>query len=143
MSYDKKYPPAKTHKFAAQELYKRNGITKPLEYFDVFEVYDPASWWGLDWLREFFQLKGDEHLKLVEEKEIMIGGKMPINPSGGVIASNPIGATALVRPAEVVLQIRGDAGPHQIPTPVKHGLASGFGGTMWTVLMMLEKDLGW
>ncbi|MCU0820987.1 MAG: thiolase family protein [Spirochaetes bacterium] len=143
MSYDKNYRPAKTHKFAADELYKRNGITNPVEYFDVFEMYDPASWWGLDWIRDFFQLKGDEHLKLVENKEIMIGGKMPINPSGGVIASNPIGATALVRPAEVVLQIRGDAGPHQIPTPVKHGLASGFGGTMWTVLMLLEKDLGW
>ncbi len=143
MAYDKKYPPAKTHKFAADTLYKRNGITNPLEYFDVFEMYDPASWWGLDWIRDFFQLKDDEHLKLVENKEIMIGGKLPINPSGGVIASNPIGATALCRPAEVVLQIRGDAGQHQIPTPVRHGLASGFGGTMWTVLMMLEKDLGW
>jgi acetyl-CoA C-acetyltransferase len=94
-------------------------------------------------LRDFFLLEGDEHLKLVEEKEIAIGGKMPINPSGGVISSNPIGATALVRPAEACLQVRGDAGPHQIPTPVKHALASGFGGTMWTVLIMLEKELGW
>jgi len=97
----------------------------------------------LDWIRDFFQLEGDEHLKLVEDKEIMIGGKIPINPSGGVIASNPIGATALVRPAEAALQIRGDAGPHQIPTPVNHALASGFGGTMWTVLIMLEKELNW
>ncbi len=44
---------------------------------------------------------------------------------------------------EVALQIRGDAGPHQIPGPVRHGLASGFGGTMWTVLIMLEKELTW
>ena len=73
----------------------------------------------------------------------MIGGKIPVNPSGGVIASNPIGATALVRIAEAALQVRGDAGKHQIPTPVNHALASGFGGTMWTVLTMLEKELNW
>jgi acetyl-CoA C-acetyltransferase len=141
--YDEKYPITHTHSLAAKRLYERNNITKPLEYFDVFEMYDPASWWGLDWLRDFFLLEGDEHLKLVENKEIMIGGKMPINPSGGVIGSNPIGATALVRVAEAALQVRGDAGKHQIPTPVNHALASGFGGTMWTVLMMLEKDLNW
>ena len=141
--YDEKYPVPMTHRFAAENLYKRNNIKEPLEYFDVFEMYDPASWWAVDWIRDFFQLKGDEHLKLVENKEIMIGGKMPINPSGGVIASNAIGATALVRVAEAALQIRGDAGEHQIPTEVKHALASGFGGTMWTVLTMLEKDLNW
>ncbi len=141
--YDEKYPFPMTHRFAAEQLYKRNGIDSPVEYFDVFEMYDPASWWAVDWIRDFFQLKGDEHLKLVENEEIMIGGKMPINPSGGVIASNPIGATALVRIAEAALQIRGDAGDHQIPTPVSHALASGFGGTMWTVLTMLEKELNW
>ncbi|HQQ51707.1 MAG TPA: acetyl-CoA acetyltransferase, partial [Spirochaetota bacterium] len=141
--YHQKYPVYKTHKFAAEQLFKRNDIKNPLEYFDVFEMYDPASWWGLDWLRDFFFLKGDEHLKLVENKEIMIGGSMPINPSGGVIATNPIGATALLRVAEAALQIRGDAGAHQIPNNVKHALASGFGGTMWTVLMLLEKELNW
>jgi acetyl-CoA C-acetyltransferase len=141
--YDEKYPVPMTHRYAAEQLYKRNGIKSPVEYFDVFEMYDPASWWAVDWLRDFFQLKGDEHLKLVENKEIMIGGKIPVNPSGGVIASNPIGATALVRIAEAALQVRGDAGKHQIPTPVNHALASGFGGTMWTVLTMLEKELNW
>ena len=142
-AYHKDYPVQKTHKFAADNLYERNGIKNPLEYFDVFEMYDPASWWAVDWLRDFLQLKGDEHIKLVENKEIMIDGKMPINPSGGVIASNAIGATALVRVAEAALQIRGDAGKHQISSEVKHALASGFGGTMWTVLLMLEKELNW
>jgi acetyl-CoA C-acetyltransferase len=133
-----------THHFAARHLFERNGISDPLEYFDVFEMYDPSAWWGLEWLKEFFLLEGDEHLKLVENKEVMIGGKMPLNPSGGVVAANPIGATAMVRVAEAALQVRGDAGRHQIPKPVKHALASGFGGTMWTVLFILEKELaGW
>jgi len=137
-------PVETTHRFAARHLFERNGIPNPLEYFDVFEMYDPSAWWGLDWLREFFLLEGDEHLKLVENKEVMIGGKMPMNPSGGVVAANPIGATAMVRVAEAALQVRGDAGRHQIPKPVKHALASGFGGTLWTVLFILEKELaGW
>jgi acetyl-CoA C-acetyltransferase len=137
-------PVEMTHRFAARELFARNGIRNPLEYFDVFEMYDPSAWWGLEWLRDFFLLEGDEHLKLVENKEVMIGGKIPMNPSGGVVAANPIGATAMVRVAEAALQVRGDAGRHQIPKPVKHALASGFGGTMWTVLFLLEKELtGW
>jgi acetyl-CoA C-acetyltransferase len=89
------------------------------------------------------QLKGDEHLRLVENKEIMIGGKIPVNPSGGVIASNPIGATALVRIAEAALQVRGERRQAPDSNAVNHALASGFGGTMWTVLTMLEKELNW
>jgi len=133
----------KSHKFAAEQIFKRNGIKDPLNYFDVFEMYDPASWWAIDWLRDFFGLKGDEHLKLVENKEIMIGGKMPVNPSGGVIGSNPIGATALVRVAErlcrcAAMPVRTRFRPRSITLS-----ASGFGGTMWTVLTMLEKELNW
>jgi acetyl-CoA C-acetyltransferase len=132
-----------THHCASRKLFERNGIDNPREYFDVFEMYDPSSWWGLDWLREFLLLEGDEHLKMVENGEVAITGSFPLNPSGGVVAANPIGATAMVRVAEAALQIRGDAGGHQIPREVKHALASGFGGTLWTVLFMLEKELGW
>ena len=135
--------PEMTHHYAARRLFERNGITDPVEYFDVFEMYDPSGWWGMDWLRQFLLLEGDAHLEMLEKGEFDLDGKLPINPSGGVTASNPIGATAMLRPAEAALQIRGDAGPQQIKKSVKHGLASGFGGTMWTVLIMLEKDLDW
>ncbi|WDP84181.1 MAG: hypothetical protein HUN05_02575 [Desulfobacter sp.] len=135
------YPNETTHRFAAKTLYERNGITDPLNYFDVFEMYDPSAWWGADWIRDFFLLEGDEHLKLIEDKEIMLDGSMPINPSGGVLAANPIGATAMVRVAQAARQIRGDAGPHKIQRDVDHAIASSFGGTMWTILFMLEKEL--
>ena len=137
------HPVKTTHRFTAEQLFKRNKIDDPVEYFDVFEMYDPSAWWGADWLKDFMLFENDEHLQMIENDETAIGGKLPICPSGGVTAANPIGATAMVRVAETALQIRGDAGGHQIPTPVNHGLASGFGGTMWTVLIMLEKDLNW
>ncbi|MEA3223973.1 MAG: hypothetical protein U9P49_12535 [Thermodesulfobacteriota bacterium] len=135
--------PEMTHHYAARKLFERNGVKDPVEYFDVFEMYDPSAWWGPDWLREFLLLEGDEHIKMLEQGDFDIDGKLPVNPSGGVIATNPIGATAMLRPAEAALQVRGDAGKHQIKGEVKHALASGFGGTMWTVLIMLEKYLDW
>jgi len=78
---------------------------------------------------------------MVENLDIAIEGKFPVNPSGGVIASNPIGATAMIRVAEAALQIMGKAGAHQVPKPVRQAMASGFGGTMWTVLLLLTKDI--
>jgi acetyl-CoA C-acetyltransferase len=132
-----------THKYAAQKLYERNGIKDPRNEIDLFEMYDPSSWWGLDWLREFLLLENDEHIKMVERGDIMIDGSFPVNPSGGVIASNPIGATAIIRVAEAALQIMGKAGDHQVKKPVNQALASGFGGTMWTVLFLLTKEVPW
>ncbi len=135
--------PEKTQRYAARKLFERNGVTDPLDYFDVFEMYDPNAWWGIDWLRDFLLLKDDQHIRLLEEGAFDMEGQLPVNPSGGVIASNPIGATAMLRVAEAALQIRGNAGGHQIKKEVRHALASGFGGTLWTTLMMLEKNLNW
>ena len=129
-----------THRVAAERLFARNGITDPPRQIDVMEMYDPSAWWGLDWLGDFMLCDGDEHLQMVENDDIAMDGEIPINPSGGVQASNPIGATALVRVAEAAMQIRGTAGDHQVPKPVRRALASGFGGTLWTVLMLLSKD---
>ena len=129
-----------THRVAAERLFARNGITDPPRQIDVMEMYDPSAWWGLDWLGDFMLCDGDEHLKMVENDDIAMDGEIPINPSGGVQASNPIGATALVRVAEAAMQVRGTAGEHQVPKPVRRALASGFGGTLWTVLMLLSKE---
>ncbi len=133
-------PVVLSHRYAAEKLFERNGIKNPRKEIDMFEMYDPSSWWGLDWLREFLLFDGDEHLKMVENDEITIDGDFPINPSGGVTASNPIGATALVRVAEAALQIMGEAGEHQVPKTVNQALASGFGGTLWTVLFLMTRE---
>ena len=132
-----------TMHYAARKLFERNGIKDPRREIDVFEMYDPSSWWGLDWIREFLMLEGDAHLKMVENDEIGIDGSFPINPSGGVIASNPIGATALVRVAEAANQIRRKCGRHQVKKDLQQAMASGFGGTLWTVLFLLTRDITW
>ena len=129
-----------TMRYAARKLYERNGIEDPRKEIDMFEMYDPSAWWGLDWIRDFLLLEGDEHLKMVENGDIAMDGSFPINPSGGVISTNPIGATALIRVAEAANQVRGVAGGHQLVKELNQVLASGFGGTFWTVLLLLTKD---
>ncbi len=129
-----------THRTAAERLFARNGIDDPPKQIDVMEMYDPSAWWGLDWLGDFMLSDGDEHVRMVEDDVIAMDGEIPVNPSGGVQASNPIGATALVRVAEASMQVRGTAGDHQVPKPVGLALATGFGGTLWTVLMLLSKE---
>jgi len=134
-------PVVTTMRHAAEQLYARNGISDPRREIDLFEMYDPSSWWGLDWLREFLLLEGDEHLRMIEDDVIALDGAFPVNPSGGVIATNPIGATAMIRVGEAALQIMGAAGDHQVKKSVRQALASGFGGTLWTVLFLLTRDV--
>ena len=68
---------------------------------------------------------------------IRIGGSLPINPSGGVLSSNPIGASGLLRFAESALQVMGKAGAHQVDgAAVALGHAYGGGSqyfSMWVV----------
>jgi acetyl-CoA C-acetyltransferase len=60
---------------------------------------------------------------------------MPTNPSGGVMCTNPIGATGLVRLAEASLQVMGEAS-NQIPD-VSTALAHAWGGTLQFHTLML------
>jgi len=66
-----------------------------------------------------------------------LGGKVPVNPSGGLKAKgHPIGATGAAQIAEVVTQLRADAGPRQVDG-AKVGLTHTLGGNTATVLVSL------
>jgi len=134
-------PQEMTHAVAARRLYKRNNIKDPMKEIDLFEMYDPSSWWEMDWTCQFMGLDKKTVLQMVENGEFEIDGSFPVNPSGGVVSTNPIGATALIRVAEAALQVRGDAGEHQVEKKVNTAMASGFGGTLWTVLTLLAREL--
>ena len=125
---------------SARKLYQRNGITDPLKEIDVFEMYDPSVWSQLEWMEQFLMLPHGEQYKMVERGDTARDGIFPINPSGGTCATNPIGATAMVRFAEAALQVRGNAGEHQVPKEVKRAMASSFGGSGWTDLILFTKE---
>jgi acetyl-CoA C-acetyltransferase len=122
---------------AAAALWRQAGITDPLEQIDIAEIYVPFSWFEPMWLENLgFAAPGDGW-RLTEAGETEIGGKLPVNPSGGVLSSNPIGASGLLRFAESALQVMGKAGAHQVPgAAVALGHAYGGGSqyfSMWVV----------
>jgi acetyl-CoA C-acetyltransferase len=55
-------------------------------------------------------------------------GSFPVNPSGGVLSSNPIGASGMLRMAEAALQVRGQAGEHQVHMHHGRALGQAYGG---------------
>ncbi len=121
---------------ASRILYARLGIKEPLKEFDVMELYTPSSFAGLQWVEELGLAKRGEGPKLIASGATNMGGELPINPSGGVLSSNPIGATGLQRVAECALQIMGKADKRQVPG-AKLALATGFGGCFWSDVMAI------
>jgi acetyl-CoA C-acetyltransferase len=55
-----------------------------------------------------------------------------------VVCTNPIGATGLIRAAEVAIQIQGKGGERQVPD-VNLGVSTGFGGNWWTDIIAFGK----
>lgn len=66
-----------------------------------------------------------------------LGGKVPVNPSGGLKAKgHPIGATGAAQIGEIATQLRGEAGPRQVDG-ARVGLTHTLGGNTATVLVSL------
>src|SRR5260370_29941826 len=75
------------------------------------------------WLENLGFAAAGDGWKLTEAGETEITGSLPVNPSGGVLSSNPIGASGLLRFAESAMQVTGKAGEHQVAgarTPLRH-----------------------
>lgn len=130
-----------TQHVACEKLYKRNNITNPRKQIHLAEIYEPSTWEEMNLYEHYYFCEKNEGWKMIEEGITELDGELPVNPSGGVIATNPIGATPTIRVAEAALQIRGDAGGHQVHRDVDTALATALGGPNWTVLTLLKKSL--
>ena len=122
---------------AAAALWQQAGITDPLNEVDVAEIYVPFSWFEPMWLENLGFMAEGTGWQLTEAGETAIGGKLPINPSGGVLSSNPIGASGMLRFAEAAMQVMGRAGDHQVDG-ARTALGHAYGGgsqffAMWVV----------
>jgi acetyl-CoA C-acetyltransferase len=121
----------------AADVYAQAGITEPRREIDVAEVYVPFSWYEPMWLENLGFAPEGSGWKLVEDGATSMEGDIPWNPSGGVLSSNPIGASGMIRFAEAALQVRGMAGDHQVDgARVAIGHAYGGGSqffAMWAV----------
>jgi acetyl-CoA C-acetyltransferase len=118
-------------------LYKKAGINDPRKEIDCAEIYVPFSWFEPMWMENLHFAPEGEGWKMTYEGATAMDGDLPVNMSGGVLSSNPIGASGMLRFAEVANQIRGMAGEHQVDD-AKKGLGHAYGGgsqffSMWIV----------
>jgi acetyl-CoA C-acetyltransferase len=120
---------------AAQAAYREAGLTPAevdvCELHDCFTIAEIVATEGLG----FFE-PGTGGLA-AEKGWTSLGGRIPVNTSGGLKAKgHPIGATGAAQVAEVVTQIRGEAGPRQVDG-ARRGLVHTLGGSTATVLVSL------
>jgi acetyl-CoA C-acetyltransferase len=112
---------------AAQKAFAMAGINDPAAEIDIAELYDAFTYQELMWLEAMgFCEDGRAGAKLAEG-DFHIGARLPVNPSGGLLSGHPVIAAGLIRIAEVVKQLRDEAGGHQIPG-ARLGVAQGVNG---------------
>jgi acetyl-CoA C-acetyltransferase len=121
----------------AADLYRQAGVANPRQDLDVAEIYVPFSWYEPMWMENLGFAEIGEGWKMTESGATSMEGDMPVNCSGGVLSSNPIGASGMLRFAEAALQVRGLAGEHQIDG-ARRALGHAYGGAaqyfaMWVV----------
>ncbi len=108
------HAPKKGAWLAAQEAYERAGVGP--EDLDMVEIHDAAAPAELQLYEQVGLAPFGEGAELIRSGAVLLGGRIPANPSGGLLArGHPIGATGLAQIVEAVLQLRGDAGGRQIP----------------------------
>jgi acetyl-CoA C-acetyltransferase len=119
------------------DLYAQAGITDPRAQIDVAEIYVPFSWYEPMWMENLGFAADGEGWKMTDDGSTSFTGDLPVNCSGGVLSSNPIGASGMIRFAEAALQVRGMAGEHQVDG-ARTALGHAYGGgsqffSMWIV----------
>lgn len=99
---------------AARQVYETSGLG--IEDVDVIELHDCFSVNELLTYEALGMCEDGASGKLVESGATTYGGRWVVNPSGGLISKgHPLGATGLAQAAELVWQLRGEAGPRQVP----------------------------
>jgi acetyl-CoA C-acetyltransferase len=122
---------------AGREAFRRAG--REAKDIDVAEVHDAFT------IGEVLAIEGLGFVdvgnggKATEDGETAIGGRIPVNTSGGLKAKgHPVGATGVAQAVEIVYQLRGEAGKRQVDADV--GLTHNVGGSGGTaVVHILEK----
>jgi len=117
---------------STKRAYAQAGITP--NDIDLFELHDAFTIMAALSLEASGFAERGQGLRLGLEGEITISGRIPISTRGGLKArGHPVGATGVYQIAEVVQQLRGEAGSTQIPD-ARIGMAQNIGGSGATII---------
>ena len=104
------------HRFRAalpQKAYEDAGVSP--QDIDVAEVYDLSTALELDWYEDLQLCARGDGVRLLREGATRIGGRVPVNPSGGLCCfGEAVPAQAIAQVCELVWQMRGQAGGRQV-----------------------------
>jgi len=112
----------------ANDSYKMAGMGP--EDIDVAEVHDAMSPIEIISTEDLGFCKKGEGFRILREGRTKISGDIPINTSGGLCSrGHPVGATGIAQIAEIVWQLRGEAGDRQVNNP-RVGMCEDSGGVV-------------
>ncbi len=117
---------------SAQRAYAQAGMT-PRD-INLFEAHDAFTIMSALSLEAAGFADPGRGVRLAEEGEIAIGGRVPISTMGGLKArGHPVGATGVYQIVELVQQLQGQAGANQVPH-ARIGMAQNIGGSGATII---------
>jgi acetyl-CoA acetyltransferase len=97
----------------SREAFERAGVG-PRD-LDVIELHDASAPAELMYYEELGLCEEGEGGRLVDEGATRLGGRIPVNTSGGLLRKgHPVGATGLAQVVELTEQLRGQSGPRQV-----------------------------
>ena len=109
-----------------REAYEKAGVGP--DDLNVIEAHDATAPAELMYYEEFGLCKTGEGGPLIDSGATKVGGRIPVNPSGGLLRKgHPVGATGLAQITELVEQLRGQSGPRQVEG-ARVGMAQNGGG---------------
>ncbi len=130
--------PATMSRDTAREAYEQAGLGP--EDMQLAFCHDAFANEELEYYELLGFCKDGEGEQLVESGATSLGGRIPFNTDGGLIArGHPAGPTGLAQIHELVLQLRGEAGPRQVPG-ARHGLAHLVGGGSVCIVAILGRE---
>jgi acetyl-CoA C-acetyltransferase len=125
---------------AAERACRMSGVSDPLGELDLAELHDITPFHELMAYEALGLAPEGAGARLVEEGATGPGGTLPVNLSGGVLCTNPYGASGLLRAAEAALQLRGEAGERQVPGAARalaHGMSAPSGAAARTDCVLI------
>jgi acetyl-CoA C-acetyltransferase len=123
---------------AAQAAYELAGIGP--EDVDIAQLQDTDAGSEIIHMAETGLCKDGEQEAMLADGVTKIGGRLPINTDGGLLANGePVGASGLRQVYELVQQLRGTAGDRQVPNDPRIGLAQLYGSPGTAAVAILSR----
>ncbi len=124
-------------RMAVADAFERAGVTLgAVSGFEVHDCFTPSEYLAIDHIG---LTEPGESWKAIENGDIEIGGRLPINPSGGLIGSgHPVGATGVRMLVDAAKQVSGTAGDYQVEGADCFGTLNIGGSTATTVSFVVR-----